>query len=133
MSKSPLRVAIVGGGIGGVAAANALLQRGMDVRLYEQAPALTEVGAGVAIQPNGVRMLRRLGLGDELARWGARWVDPQFRRSDGTYAAAMWPPELAGEHRVLRHAPRRPARHVRRPAAGRHRQHRPQMRRLRAG
>lgn len=72
MTMSPLRVAIVGGGIGGVAAATALLQRGMDVRLYEQAPAMAEVGAGVAIQPNGVRMLRRLGLGEGLARWGAR-------------------------------------------------------------
>jgi salicylate hydroxylase len=97
MSTNLLRVAIVGGGIGGVAAANALLQRGMDVRIYEQAPALTEVGAGVAIQPNGARMLRRLGLGDELIRFGARWVDPQFRRPDGAYAAAMWPPELASE------------------------------------
>lgn len=95
MSIGPLRVAIVGGGIGGVAAAVAMLRRGIDVRLYEQAPALTEVGAGVAIQPNGVRMLRRLGLGDGLARFGARWVDPQFRRPDGSYAAAMWPPELA--------------------------------------
>ena len=97
MSTSPLRVAVVGGGIGGVATANALLQRGMDVRLYEQAAALTEVGAGVAIQPNGVRMLRRLGLGDELIRSGARWIDPQFRRADGSYAAAMWPPELASQ------------------------------------
>ena len=95
MSKNSLRVAIVGGGIGGVAAANALLRRGIEVHLYEQAPALTEVGAGVAIQPNGVRVLRQLGLGDGLARWGARWVDPQFRRPDGAYAAAMWPPELA--------------------------------------
>ncbi len=95
MAAGPLRVAIVGGGIGGVAAATALLQRGMDVRLYEQAPALTEVGAGVAIQPNGVRMLQRLGLGEDLLRLGARWVDPQFRHPDGTHAAAMWPPELA--------------------------------------
>jgi len=97
MSTSPLRIAIVGGGIGGVAAAVALLRRGLDVRLYEQAPALTEVGAGVAIQPNGIRMLRRLGLGDDIVRHGARWVDPQFRRSDGSYAAAMWPPELASK------------------------------------
>ncbi|HEY7553101.1 MAG TPA: FAD-dependent monooxygenase [Hyphomicrobiaceae bacterium] len=96
MSPTPLRVAIVGGGIGGVAAATALLRRGIEVRLYEQAPALTEVGAGVAIQPNGVRMLRRLGLGDGVARYGARWVDPQFRRPDGAFAASMWPPELAG-------------------------------------
>jgi salicylate hydroxylase len=95
MTKPPLRVAVVGGGIGGAAAAAALLQHGLDVRLYEQAPALAEVGAGVAIQPNGVRVLQRLGLGDELLRFGARWVDPQYRRSDGTYAAAMWPPALA--------------------------------------
>src|SRR5436853_1715384 len=97
MSTSSLRVAVVGGGIGGVAAATALLQRGMHVRLYEQAPALTEVGAGVAIQPNGVRMLQRLGLGQDLLRYGARWVDPQFRRPDGSHAAAMWPPELASK------------------------------------
>lgn len=97
MSTSPLRVAVVGGGIGGAAAAAALLQRGMDVRLYEQATALAEVGVGVVIQPNGVRMLRRLGLGDELIRSGARWIDPQFRRADGSYAAAMWPPELASQ------------------------------------
>jgi len=97
MSTSQLRVAVVGGGIGGAATASALLQRGMDVRLYEQAAALTEVGAGVAIQPNGVRMLRRLGLGDELIRSGARWIDSQFRRADGSYAAAMWPPELASQ------------------------------------
>src|SRR5262245_66580791 len=95
MSKYQLRVAIVGGGIGGVAAATVLLQLGMEVRLYEQAPALAEVGAGVAIQPNGARMLERLGLDHELARFGARWVDPQFRRQDGSYAASMWPPELA--------------------------------------
>ena len=97
MTKHRLRIAVVGGGIGGVAAATALVQRGMDVRLYEQAAALKEVGAGVAIQPNGVRALQRLGLGDDLFRFGARWVDPQYRRYDGTYAAAMWPPELAGK------------------------------------
>ena len=95
MIKHPLRVAVVGGGIGGSAAANALLQAGMEVRVYEQAPALTEVGAGVALQPNGIRMLRQLGVGDGLVRCGARWLDPQFLRSDGTHIASMWPPELA--------------------------------------
>src|SRR5215470_4952634 len=95
MPKHPLRVAVIGSGIGGAAAAAALVQRGIDVHLYEQAPALTEVGAGVAIQPNGVRMLNALGVGDGIARYGARWVDPQFRRPDGSFAAAMWPPELA--------------------------------------
>jgi salicylate hydroxylase len=104
MSTNPLRVAVVGGGIGGVAASTALVQRGLDVQLYEQAPALAEVGAGVAIQPNGARMLRGLGLGDELLRFGARFVEPQFRNADGTFAAAMWPPEskieFYGMHRA---------------------------------
>ena len=74
MLKKPLRVAVVGGGIGGAAAADALTQRGVAVRLFEQAPALAEVGAGVALQPSGIRMLRQLGLGEALMRLGARWA-----------------------------------------------------------
>ena len=97
MSTRSLRIAIVGAGIGGVAAANALLQRGMEVRIFEQASALAEVGAGVALQPNGIRMLRWLGLEDELVQMGARWLDPQFRRMDGSYVASLWPTELVAQ------------------------------------
>jgi len=106
VTERPLRVSIVGGGIGGVAAAVALRQRGIDAQVYEQAPQLKEVGAGVALHPNGVRMLRRLGLGDEVARYGARWLDPQFRRFDGTLIAPWWPAgqgqhiEIFGMHRA---------------------------------
>jgi hypothetical protein len=95
MRQEPLRVAIVGGGIGGAAAAHALLRRGIAVGLYQEAPGLSEVGAGVALQPNGIRMLRQLGLESELLPWGARWSDPQFRRPDGSYIASMWPPGWA--------------------------------------
>src|SRR5436305_12675318 len=97
MSTRSLRIAIVGAGIGGVAAANALLQRGMEVRMFEQASALAEVGAGVALQPNGIRMLRWLGLEDELVKSGARWLDPQFRRMDGTYVAFLCPTEMVSQ------------------------------------
>jgi len=97
MSTRSLRIAIVGAGIGGVAAANALLQRGMEVRIFEQASALAEVGAGVALQPNGIRMLRWLGLEDELFKMGARWLDPQFRRMDGSYVASLWPSESVAQ------------------------------------
>jgi 2-polyprenyl-6-methoxyphenol hydroxylase-like FAD-dependent oxidoreductase len=97
MSTRSLDVAIVGGGIGGVAAAVALLQRDIDVRVYEQASALTEVGAGVALQPNGIRALRRLGFDESLRRWGAKWLDPQFCRFDGSSVAPLWPPEIASE------------------------------------
>src|SRR5580700_10448261 len=55
-------VAIVGGGIGGLAAALALVRRGIDVEVYEQAPELREIGAGVQMSPNGTRVLHALGL-----------------------------------------------------------------------
>ena len=61
-------VAIVGGGIGGLAAALALLRRGIDVAVYEQAPELTEIGAGIQISANGTRVLHALGLAGDLAK-----------------------------------------------------------------
>lgn len=60
------RVLIVGAGIGGLAAGLALLNRGIDVDIYEQAAELREVGAGVQISPNGSRVLYALGIGDEV-------------------------------------------------------------------
>ena len=57
-----LRAVVVGGGIGGMAAAVALDRAGIDVQVYEQARELTEVGAGVSLAPNGLRMLDRLGV-----------------------------------------------------------------------
>jgi salicylate hydroxylase len=65
-----LRIAIVGGGIGGLAAALALRARGLDVAVFEQAEVLREIGAGVSIHPNAARLLRRLGLEDQLQRIG---------------------------------------------------------------
>jgi salicylate hydroxylase len=62
------RVLIAGAGIGGLTAALALLRRGIDVDLYEQAHELREVGAGVQISPNGSRVLYALGVGEEIQR-----------------------------------------------------------------
>src|SRR5262245_45087920 len=62
-SDSRLNVVIVGGGIGGLFAANALISQGLRVSVYEQAPALGEIGAGVFMTPNSVRQLQRVGLG----------------------------------------------------------------------
>jgi salicylate hydroxylase len=58
MSPSRPSIVIVGGGIGGLFAANALIAQGLQVSVYEQAPALGEVGAGVYITPNCVRQLQ---------------------------------------------------------------------------
>lgn len=67
-----MKVAIVGGGIGGLAAALAMVRRGIDVAVYEQSEVLAEVGAGVQITPNGSRVLLALGLAEELDRVGTR-------------------------------------------------------------
>jgi len=61
-------VAIVGGGIGGLTAALALARRGIDVDVYEQAPELRELGAGVQISANGTRVLHALGLKEALEK-----------------------------------------------------------------
>ena len=78
-----LRAVVVGGGIGGMAAAVALDRAGTDVQVYEQARELTEVGAGVSLAPNGLRMLDRLGVGEGIRRLGARHVSTQLRLADG--------------------------------------------------
>jgi salicylate hydroxylase len=78
-----LRAVVVGGGIGGIAAAVALAQSGIDVQVYEQAQQLTEVGAGVSLAPNGLRMLQRLGAGERIGRVGARYSSSQLRLFDG--------------------------------------------------
>ncbi|MGW4867463.1 FAD-dependent monooxygenase [Streptomyces chartreusis] len=78
------RIVIVGGGIGGLTAAAFLHRAGLSATVYEQAPALTEVGAGILLAPNAVRLLRRLGVMERLLRravpleWAwefRRWAD----------------------------------------------------------
>jgi salicylate hydroxylase len=68
MAPSDTRIAIIGGGIGGLTAAISLLQAGFDVQVYEQTRLLSEVGAGINIGPNASRLLLRLGLGEECAK-----------------------------------------------------------------
>jgi salicylate hydroxylase len=69
------RIAIIGGGIGGLSAALALHRRGMDVTVYEQSPSLGEIGAGVGLGPNAVKALRALGLESDVIAIGnsAEW------------------------------------------------------------
>lgn len=78
--ESQTQIAIVGGGIGGLTTALALKQSGFDSEVFEQAPALHDVGAAIAIWPNAMRILERLNLADQvLVKAGMmkeiRWVD----------------------------------------------------------
>ena len=76
------QVAVVGGGIGGLAAALSLFGAGFDVHVYEQAHALGEVGAGIQVSPNASRVLHGLGLADKLAMFGVRPGAHHQRRWD---------------------------------------------------
>ena len=87
-SARQLRVVIIGAGLGGLAAANALRQRGFDAQVYERAPNLGEVGAGVQLGPNAVKVLRALGLEEALRqhafepnnRYTLNWNDSSLRK-----------------------------------------------------
>ena len=56
-----LKAVVVGGGIGGLAAGLALRRAGLEVRVLEAQPQLSEVGAGLSLWPNAMRALQRLG------------------------------------------------------------------------
>lgn len=60
-------ILIIGGGIGGLAAALSLSHKGIRTLLIEQADEFREVGAGIQVGPNGFRALETLGVADQLA------------------------------------------------------------------
>jgi salicylate hydroxylase len=90
-------VIVVGGGIGGLFAANALIAQGLTVTVYEQAPALGEIGAGVFITPNSARHLQRVGLGPSVEKWGARvGAGSHYFRHDGAPIAPVQVTDSSG-------------------------------------
>jgi salicylate hydroxylase len=97
MVQSRLDVIVVGGGIGGLFAANALAASGLRVRIYEQAPAIGEIGAGVFLTPNSVRHLKRIGLEPAVQKWGARvGGDSRYFRHDGAPIAPVQVTDSSG-------------------------------------
>jgi salicylate hydroxylase len=68
MTRTPdIAIAIVGGGLAGLATAAALAQVGIEAEIFEAAPRLGEIGAGINVSPQAVRVLRALGLGEPIA------------------------------------------------------------------
>jgi salicylate hydroxylase len=90
-----LRIAVVGGGIGGLTAARALLRRGLEVHVYESSPELKEIGAGVALGPNAMKALRALDLEASVRAIGYQspvqqlrtWKGRVISKTDATVAA----------------------------------------------
>jgi len=112
--QTRLRIGIIGGGIGGVALARSLDAAGIDYHLFEKASAFGEVGAGVQMTPNAVKVLKALGLGDDLRRMGflpeamvgRNWQTGQalFRTPLKTTCPALFGAEFYHVHRADLHA-----------------------------
>ena len=97
MTNPKPHIAIVGGGIGGLFAANALIAHGLNVSVYEQAPELGEIGAGVYLTPNSVRHLERVSLGPATEKWGSRvGTGSHYFRHDGAPIAPVQVADSSG-------------------------------------
>lgn len=89
-----LSATIIGGGVGGLCAAIALRRRGIDAVVYERADMLGDVGAGLLVWANAVRVLQELGVADAVIRDGSVLEHGQVRTSDGRVLAVSEPGEL---------------------------------------
>jgi 2-polyprenyl-6-methoxyphenol hydroxylase-like FAD-dependent oxidoreductase len=78
-----MRIAIIGGGIGGLTAALALKQFGFEPQVFEQAPELLEVGSAIIIWPNAMRVLYQLGLSDLVRHDGGVIEEACWLNHDG--------------------------------------------------
>ena len=107
-----MRVGIAGGGLGGLSAALFLLRAGVgEVRVFERRRSLAEIGAGIQIAPNAVRLLQRLGLGEalrdvavpfEVAWEFRRWEDGRvlFSQTFGAEGEARFGAPYLAVHRA---------------------------------
>src|SRR3954451_18177939 len=86
-AERPIRIVIIGAGIGGLTAAVALRQRGFEVEVHERSAKLEEVGAGLQVGPNAVKVLYALDLKEQPHRTASepinmlslKWDDATLR------------------------------------------------------
>jgi salicylate hydroxylase len=97
------KILIAGAGIGGLAAASSLMKAGHHVEVYEQAPQLAEIGAGIQVSANAMHVLRHLGLEDAISRVGVRPGAYVFQLHDTGEIIQRF--SLSEEHERLHGAP----------------------------
>lgn len=107
MDLSTLDITVIGGGIGGLTCALALRRRGASVTVLEQAQQITEVGAGIQVSPNGLRVIEALGLGGDLACRCVQGQAVSLRNgSTGAEVARLDLSRLPQDQRYFLRAPR---------------------------
>lgn len=97
------KILVAGAGLGGLAAAGCLLKAGHDVEIYEQAPQLGEVGAGIQLSANAMHVMNHLGVGDEVSDQAVRPAAYVFRLHDTGEIIDRF--ALSEEHLELHKAP----------------------------
>lgn len=97
------KITIAGAGLGGLSAAACLLQEGYDVDVYEQAPALGEVGAGIQMSANAMHVLNHIGVGDRITEGAVQPGAYVFRLHDTGEEIHRF--ALADDHLRLHNAP----------------------------
>src|SRR5580700_5274956 len=105
------KIVIIGAGIAGLTAAIAMARKGLDAEVYEQAPELKEVGAGVGLWGNAFRALRAIGLADEVVRLAGGPAGSGVKRPDGAWLVYQphevmqkrWGAGFASVHRAELH------------------------------
>lgn len=100
---SSRKILVAGAGLGGLAAAGCLLKAGHDVEIYEQAPQLGEVGAGIQLSANAMHVMNHLGVGEAISTMSVRPAAYVFRLHDTGEEIDRF--ALSEEHLALHKAP----------------------------
>ena len=94
---------VAGAGLGGLTVAGCLLKAGFDVEVYEQAPVLGEIGAGIQVSANAMHVMNHLGIGEQVTSLSVRPAGYVFRLHDTGEIIDSF--SLAAEHERLHKAP----------------------------
>lgn len=88
MLKRKIRIAVIGGGLGGLAAARLLQKAGIEAHVFEQAPSFQRLGAGIHVSPNVMKVMNAMGIEEQLEAAGA--CPDRWRSRDGLSGEVMF-------------------------------------------